>query len=460
MCNDRRIARGSSVYRYRHPLLARMTVFLAVLRDMPDPVAQRKVQWTPMATATAAVLTALNHDRTLSSSCEEALAAMRPDHRRGRKVGRTYNGHVKALERQTPRVLPLLKGDLRRQVKTRLQRIPKTAGWTLMAVDGSKTELPRTRDNEQVLGIADNGHGPQAFITTVVEVQTGLPWDWRVDRADAAEREHLVQMASDLPRNALLLADGNFVGFPIWSRLDALRKPFLIRVGGNVHLLEALWPDVHMDREDRIVHAWPKNRQHSEAPLTMRLIRVGSGKTAIHLLTNVLDPCGLSKRTAGEIYRLRWGVELFFRTLKRTFGYVKLHSRSGRRARLELEWGIVAMVIMTMIGIDSLTRRGHAPARLSPAQLLRSLRKSLNRGLSKSPGCPTRRSTTVAMSRLTRDIASVLKDDYHRQRPKQSRLSLRTKNTPKTHCLKPPVIRQATPEERKRAKNLNKKHAA
>jgi hypothetical protein len=130
--------------------------------------------------------------------------------------------------------------------------------------------------------------------------------------------------------------------------------------------------------------------------------RVGSGKKAVHLLTHVLDPGRLSKRTAGEIYRRRWGVELFYRTLKRTFGYVKLRSKAGRRARLELEWGLIAMMITTMIGIDALTRR----------------------------------------------------------RPKKSRLTRGAKNTPKTHCLKPPIVRKATPKERERARELLAGNAA
>ena len=65
-----------------------------------------------------------------------------------------------------------------------------------MAVDGSKGELPRTKDNEKEIGIADNGRFPQAFVTSVVEVQTGLLWDWRVDRGNADEKGHLRQMAS------------------------------------------------------------------------------------------------------------------------------------------------------------------------------------------------------------------------------------------------------------------------
>jgi hypothetical protein len=437
-----------------------MTFFLAGLRDMPDPAAGRAVRWSPMAAGTAAVLMALNHNNTLYAGCDDALACMAADCIRQRRVGRTYNGLVKAIERQAPHVLPLLKTDLRRQARPRMERIPNTAGWRLLAVDGSKTELPRTRDNDRVFGIADNGPGPQAFVTTVVEVRTGLPLDWRIDRADAAEKTHLIQMAPDLPHHALLLADGNFVGFPIWSRLDRLDQPFLIRVGGNVRLLENLWPDAQTCRDGRIVYAWPKRSQKHHAPLTLRLIRVGSGKKAVHLLTNVLDPDRLSKRTAGEIYRLRWGVELFYRTLKRTFGYVKLRSKAGRRARLELEWGLIAMMIATMIGIDALTRRRLNPNRLSPAHLLRSLRKSLHRDTPTTPAGNKNPPNAAARTRFTRNIAAVLKDVYHRHRPKRSRLTRITTNTPKTHRLRPPIVRQATPEERKRARIPLSKHAA
>ncbi len=418
---------------------------------MPDPVAKRQVRWTPRAASLAAVLMALDRGCPLHVRFEDARECMTTDFVRRTRVGHTYNGLVKALERQAGSVLPILKVDLRQQAQERLFRLYDTGKWLLLAVDGSKEDLPRTKDHEEVFGIADNGMVPQVLTTTIVEVQTGLPWDWRIDRGRGSEKDHLLEMASDLPAQALLLGDGNFVGFPIWSRLDRDGKKFLIRVGGNVHLITRLWPDAETRYDGDIVYVWPKNRRN-ESPLMLRLIKVGRGRKAVYLLTNVLDAKQLSRRDAGKIYRKRWGAELFFRSLKRTLGYAKLQSRAGRRARIELEWALITMTIMTMMGIDSVLRRRIDPARLSPAHLIHTLRTFLLRGAGQSPP-----NGGVALGHA---LASGLKDNYCRRRPKRSRYRPKTRNTPKPLVLKPPRIRRATTEERDLAKQYRRQTAA
>ena len=92
-------------------------------------------------------------------------------------------------------------------------------------------------------------------------------------------------------------------------------------------------------------------------PLRLRLIRVGKGKRCVYLLTNVLQDRRLSGKSAGKIYRLRWGAEIFYRAFKRTLGFVKLKSRTGARGRVELEWALVACLIMTLMGISAMVRR-------------------------------------------------------------------------------------------------------
>jgi hypothetical protein len=452
MNTDCEIGGGTSVSRYRHPLLSRISLFLTRLEGMPDPSATRRVRWTPMASAMAAVLMTLDRGCPLNMRFEDARACLAGDFVRSRRVGRTYNGLVKALERQSGSVLPVLKRDLRRQAKERLSRLRKTMKWLLLAVDGSKEDLPRTKDQEKVFGIADNGMVPQALMTTIVEVRTGLPWDWRIDRGRGSEKDHLVQMASDLPANALLLGDGNFVGFPIWSRLHGDGKDFLIRVGGNVHLITRLWPDAETRYERDIVYAWPKGRQSESPPLMLRLIKVGRGRKAVYLLTNVLDSKRLSQCDAGAIYRLRWGVELFFRTLKRTLGYAKLQSRAGRRARIELEWALITMMITTMMGIDAASQRRIDPGRLSPAHLIRTLRTFLLRDAGQN--------LSKGRAALPRALASSLKDNYRRRKPKRSRYRPQTKNTPKPLVLKPPQIRRATTKEQELARQYQRQTAA
>lgn len=438
MRTDCRVGGGASAPVYRHPLLSRISLFLHCLAGAADLAADRRLRWTPQAAGTAAVLMALDEDGTLQGRFEHAHACLEGA---GCRTGTTYNGLLKALERQQDHVLPVVKAQLRRQVRRRLTRIDPTGSWVLLAVDGSKEELPRTRDHERVFGIADNGVVPQAFVTSVVEVHTGLLWDWRIDRARASEKKHLMEMTGDLPQDALLLGDAGFVGLPIWSKLNDHDQPFLIRAGGNVRLITGLWPQADVRQKRDIVYVWPAAKRKTSPPLRLRLIKVGRGPKTVHLLTNVIDSRRLSKKAAATIYRKRWGVELFYRTLKRTLGRAKLRSKAARRARIELEWTLIALMIATLFGIDAIVKQRCDPRKLSPAQLIRTLRDALRHGHSG-------RLSTHAI--LERALGECLRDSYCRRRSKQSRHRRTTRNTPAKH-LQPPIVCPATSEEKRHA---------
>ncbi len=62
------------------------------------------------------------------------------------------------------------------------------------------------------------------------------------------------------------------------------------------------------------VYLWPAKRQN-QPPTRLRLIQITTGKTAVYLLTDILDPAPLSDADAGEIYRRRWGGEIYYRTV-------------------------------------------------------------------------------------------------------------------------------------------------
>jgi len=440
---QRKKGRGDAAPIYRHPLLESLSPYLSCLANVEDP-SSREVRWTPQAASTAAVLMALCNSGTLKVRCEEALLCLAQDVG-GRRLGKTYNGLIQALARQSETVLPVLKADLRRQTKKALARIEKTWGWTLLAVDGSKADLPRTLSHERHFGIADNGKSPQAFITAIVEVNTKLLWDWRIDRGNASEKAHLIEMSAELPANSLLLADGNFVGYRVWQALAHKGRDFLIRIGGNVSLLTKLWPDAAIERKGDIVYVWPKSMQRRCPPLRLRLIRVGKGKACVHLLTNVLERPRLSNKVAGKIYRLRWGAEIFYRAFKRTLGFVKLKSRTGTRGRVELEWALAACWIMILMGIAAMARRRVDPRRLSPAGLLEVVRKSLvHANLGRDAG-----------QKLRGALAGCVRDKYRRHGSKASRHRPTTKNTPKHHQLKPPKIRVATAKERRIVREMH-----
>jgi IS4 transposase len=58
-------------------------------------------------------------------------------------------------------------------------------------------------------------------------------------------------------------------------------------------------------------------------------------KQPVYLVTSVLDEADLSDHEASEIYALRWGIEVFFRTTKQTMQHHVMRSRTPKTCYLE-----------------------------------------------------------------------------------------------------------------------------
>lgn len=168
----------------------------------------------------------------------------------------------------------------------------------------------------------------------------------------------------------------------------------------------------------------------------LRLVRVRTQRRTIYLVTSVLDPNELSNQQIAELYRLRWGVEVFVRTFKQTFDRSRLRSGAADKAIRELEWSLLGLMGLQLLGVEALVAAGQAPARLSTAAALRAVRRGL------IAACSDR------SDQLRIDLASAHIDQYSR-RCKTSRRYPRQKRTrPPTR----PAIRLATASERAAAK--------
>ena len=188
---------------------------------------------------------------------------------------------------------------------------------------------------------------------------------------------------------------------------------------------------------------WPGNKR-DQAPLPLRLIRLkvktklSRHRQDVYLLTNVFDHERLSDEVAGTFYQMRWGVELFYRSFKRTLDQHKLRSHAPLPAEEELHWALTAMLLLGLMSVDALATEQHDPCQLSDAEALRILRHAMwtNQRWRRHGDLRTR-------------LARALKDKYQRRSPKKARdWPHKKKNSPPG----PPKIRTAKPNEIARAK--------
>lgn len=423
-----------------HPLaqaLKRLLQPLCQSRREPD----KRILWTPLMLVLCAILLAVDCSPSLSDRFEQAqlsLGLLLPRQRRAR----TYQGFIKALHRKAR-----LHEDVAGWLRQHMQQIAGPhwlrEGFAAFAADSSKINCPRTRANEQAFGRGGKANGPpQQLLTTLWHMGLGLPWAWRADPVQGhSERGALRSMLGLLPRKALVVADAGFVGYELVQQLRSQGQHLLIRVGRNVSLLTQLGWAVK-ERGDT-VYLWPSQdhrggdrsgskRRRKHPPLVLRLIRIPvPGKADVCLLSDL--PQGqLSQQQAHRLYLLRWGVELFYRSLKQKLQRRKLCSAAPAQARLELHWSVLGVWVVGLLSVEAIVRKGHDPLSWSLAASLRLIRRA-----AKAPG-------GKADAQLLEHLGECLKDPYPRQHPKAAR------DWPHKRKQKPPGepnVRPATPEE-------------
>ncbi len=423
--------------------------------------------WKPRMLAAAALFWATSDRPTLGERFQHARKIIRKIFHWQSAPGKTCEGFLKMLRRWNGELLVAVVGVLRWRMEQELPDQFQVAGFTVFAGDGSRVETPRTKSNQQAFSprrkqkrnqkkkskpsksqrnaqaakrrkrkrqsaasIEKKADMTQIWLTLLWHVGTGLPWSWRSGASDSSERHHLLEMLGEMPKNSLITADAGFVGYEFWKTILDADHDFVIRIGGNVKLIKKLG---YARDYDHTVYLWPDQAAKKKMPpLVLRLIVIHDGKQPVYLVTSVLNKQRLSDQQAIEVYRYRWGIELFFRTFKQTFGRTKLRSLSAENAKLELDWSLMALWSICLLGQRELVRAGAAPSQLSAAAAIKAVQTTM-RDYRVRPESPDE-----ALSSM---LAHALLDGYERSSSKTSRDYPRKKKRERTA---PPKTIQAT----------------
>ena len=352
--------------------------------------------WSPRLLACTALMWAWSDEPTLIGrfcSVRRIIQFLFPQQQ---ELATSYQAFIKLLRRWTPKLIVLIRTALRERMQRVLPNCWKVCGLTMFCVDGSRVELPRTRSHEAAFSAARRGaksrrrrgkrrrsqrhskkaNSPQMWLTTMWHGGTGLPWDWRTGPVDSSERAHLVEMLPDVPRGALVAADAGFVGYTYTKAVIDSGRELLLRVGANVRFLRKLGCARELAGT---VYLWPDQQaKKNQRPLVLRLVVAHNGRHPVYLVTSVLCKSRLSDAQVIELYSRRWGIEVFYRHLKQTFGRRKLRSTSAHNARVEIAWSLVGLWAMALYALVQTNKQGTPPSRLSIAQMLQAFRRMLH----------------------------------------------------------------------------------
>jgi len=432
--------------------------------------------WKPTALIIQTLLWIWSDKRNLTDAFDDSR--LQSQKLSGNVALTTYQGLAGALQTWTDRLVPPLLEQLHRLMQSIGKSRWKVGRWVAFGVDGSRDSVGRTLSNEQAFCASNYGNGktakyrkkktkgtrkrkkvdskqcpqgPQIWITMIWHIGLRLPWCWMLGPSNASERGHVMSMvrAGKFPIKALFVGDAGFVGYDFWQCIIDSGYQFLVRVGGNVTLLEKLGYDIEK-RGKGIVYCWPKNKMRSnQPPLVLRVIRVRlGGKKKAVLLTSVLDEAELSIKEALSLYEKRWGIELEFRNLKQTFGRSMLRSRRCDRAMNELTWSILGLTVVQLFALKQQMLLPRAdPSRMSVAAALRAVRKT----------CSDLSYDDAEADDFETQLRCAVTDDYERTGSKTARYQPKRKHPPSCGL---PIIVRADSEQGKKARALALKTAA
>ena len=384
----------------------------------------------------------------------------------GRVAVGSYQALTNALVHHAEQLVPLLWSRLQQLMEQVGQEHWRIGRWLPLAVDGSRVSTPRTKANETAFRAANYGKSksakyrkkksknkrkknrtkadtvtPQIWLTLLWHMGLRLPWCWKMGPSDSSERRHLqdILVKQKFPEYTLFCGDAGFTGYDFWTSIIDAGHNFLMRVGANVRLLTKL--GYHVRERNGIVYVWPDSAaRKKQPPLVLRLIHLKSERGDVYLLTNVLNSRYLSDTLASRLYKLRWGIELQFRTLKQTFGRRTLRSRTPDRAYAELEWSLLGLWMIHLFAVKEQVSVGEPPSQTSAAMAIQVVRSIL------FLWCEVPKKGTDLWTRLQNAVL----DTYERRSSKRARYRPNKKDTPSAGKPKLEVASEKKKQQLKR----------
>ena len=161
------------------------------------------------------------------------------------------------------------------------------------------------------------------------------------------------------------------------------------------------------------------------------------------VVTTILD-ASIAGKQIGDLFERRWAGELYFRTFKQTFGCRKMRSHTPENAKLELDWSLLGLWCVCLLGQRELVENGTDPTWLSAASTIKAFQGTIRE-------YRVRPETTEES--LWMKLRLAVLDDYKRTSSKMSRNYPRKKQR---QAIGPPIIAHASQQQITDAQRLKR----
>ena len=216
-------------------------------------------------------------------------------------------------------------------------------GYIVLAIDGSKVEIPNSVENRQVYGESDNGHGgpARANCSILYDVFNGFMLEVDLDSYKGNETNEAKGLISGIKaivgeRPVVILFDRGYVSLEFQDFLEGTGVKYLMRLKQDAYKAEVEGMDSG-DEEVLLLHTknrlynvqqrtperWEELSQRSSSSVRM-VQNVFKEEEKGMLLTNLREG---STEDIQDLYRKRWKIEQQYHTMKNK---MKFESITGK----------------------------------------------------------------------------------------------------------------------------------
>jgi hypothetical protein len=315
-------------------------------------------------------------------------------------------------------------------------------GFRVLAMDGTRIDLPECQALSEHFGTAKNVFGrqqPQARMTLLQFPFTRMPYRYELSPVSCGETTMAIRLCSHLRGNDLVLLDAGFWSYGLLWTIQNQKAFFALRLRRGPRLVTTK----RWSPQERLARWTPKdsrgNWRKAGLPksIDLRVIEYRiPGFRPQAIVTNVLSPRAISRedwtrlttscqdanrKLLPGLFHRRWEIETTYSELKVVQGMEgRLRSRIPESIAYEVAGHVVLYLLVRWLIVEAAVKHGLDPLRLSFLQAFRELqlmRPALLAASSRWAGC-------VLLPRLLDRIAQhlvPLRPGRHYPRKKKSK---------------------------------------
>jgi Transposase DDE domain len=286
-------------------------------------------------------------------------------------------------------------------------------GRRLVAIDGTKFNVPDTEANVEAFGRPSNQYGdgpyPQIQAVALMECGSRCVLDVGLGTHAQAEIHSLPSLLLRLEANMLVLTDSAFLSAWFWEQLQEIGAEALCALSSTV----GRKVEKRLSDGSYLTTITPNHRKiyPGTRPIKIRVIeyvvtdeRLGEAGKCYRLATTLLDEQTYPASELLTLYRERWEVETLFREIK---SYLReqlkvLRSRTPEGVRQEVYALFLTHRTVGSLKLEAADQQRVDPDRVSFTEAKNHFKRAISDSLLADPACQE-----WLLTRLTRQIAMV-----------------------------------------------------